>query len=598
MLNEPAKPAKPAKTDSADNTLGGLLLRASKSACGVRFIDRKEKASFYSYEEIYERATMTAGGLQGLGIGAGDVVAIVLPTSIDFYAAFFGVSLAGAIPGALYPPFRLGRLDEYHARTAAMLEKSGARLLLTSRMVARLLGRSSDAAALELGLVTMEDIPTGMSAMPAMLDAPDVADGSADRLALIQFSSGSTREPKAVRLSHRQILANVDAIRQVILKAYPESAELTHRAVSWLPLYHDMGLVGSVFTSLAHPSDLVLIPPEYFVSRPAIWLRAISRYRGTVSAAPNFAYGLCADRIRDDELEGVDLSSWCLALNGAEPVAPSILRRFQKRFRPFGLRENALTPVYGLSEAALAVTFAEPGLRADARVFDRRGLIGQAGQAGQGIATPAASGLELASLGKPLPGYRLRIADGNGSPVRTRHMGRVMVRGPSIPLDATRDGWLDTGDSGFMFDDELYLYGRNKDLIVLRGRNYAPQDIELALDDLPDVRRGCTAALGVVPEGGEREELVILVERNRGSSASVDPGLVRAVRESVAARLGLVPDVVRVLEPGTLPRTFNGKIRRGKARRRYRAGRLSIRRRWPRWQLAGELLRSFTAGGN
>ena len=594
-------PNEPDKTASADNTLGGLLRRASKSARGVRLIDRKENASFYSYEEIYQQAAKTAGGLQGLGIGAGDVVAIVLPTSIDFYAAFFGISLAGAIPVPLYPPFRLGRLDEYHARTAAMLQESGARLLLTSRMMARLLGRSRSAAALELGLVTMEDIPPVMPVMPVMpaiLDAPDVADGSADQLALIQFSSGTTREPQAVRLSHRQILSNVDAIRQVILKAYPEGAELTHQAVSWLPLYHDMGLVGSVFTSLAHPSDLVLIPPEHFVSRPAIWLRAISRYRGTVSAAPNFAYGLCADRVRDDELEGVDLSSWRLALNGAEPVAPSILRRFQERFRPFGLRENALTPVYGLSEAALAVTFAEPGLRAQTCVFDRRGLIGQAGQAGQGIATPAASGLELASLGKPLPGYRLRIVDGNGRPLRTRHVGRVMVRGPSIPLDSTRDGWLDTGDSGFLFDDELYLYGRNKDLIVLRGRNYAPQDIEHALDDLPAVRRGCTAALGVVPEDGEREELVILVERNRGSSAAVDPGLARAVQESVASRLGLVPDVVRVLEPGTLPRTSNGKIRRGEARRRYLAGRLSIGRRWPRWQLAGELLRSFTAGGN
>jgi acyl-CoA synthetase (AMP-forming)/AMP-acid ligase II len=173
-----------------------------------------------------------------------------------------------------------------------------------------------------------------------------------------------------------------------------------------------------------------------------------------------------------------------------------------------------------------------------------------------------------------------------------------MVRGPSIPPDSTRDGWLDTGDSGFVFDDELYLYGRNKDLIVLRGRNYAPQDIEHALDDLPDVRRGCTAALGVLPEDGEREELVILVERNRSSSASVDSGLVRAVRESVASRVGLIPDVVSVLEPGTLPRTSNGKIRRGEARQRYLAGRLSTGRRWPRWQLAGELLRSFTAGGN
>jgi acyl-CoA synthetase (AMP-forming)/AMP-acid ligase II len=498
---------------------------------------------------------------------------------MDFYSAFFGASLAGAIPVALYPPFRLGRLDEYHARTTAQLEESGARLLVTSRRMARLLDRSSEEAKLDLGLVTIEDIPNA---------TPTLFDPSADRVALIQFSSGSTREPEAVRLSHREILANVDAIREVILRAYPESAELTHRGVSWLPLYHDMGLVGSVFTSLAHPSDLVLIPPEYFVHRPAIWLRAISRYRATVSAAPNFAYGLCADRIQDHELEGVDLSNWCLALNGAEPVAPSVLRRFQSRFRSLGFRESALTPVYGLSEAGLAVTFAAPERMAHTRFFDRDAL------ADRGLAEPSENGLELASVGKPLPGYRLRIADSKGRAVGSQHLGRVLVSGPSIPADLTREGWLDTGDRGFLFDDELYLYGRNKDLIVLRGRNYAPQDIELALDDLPHVRKGCTAALGVVPESGEREELVILVERNRASPPSVDPSLAQAVRDSIASRIGVVPDAVRVVEPGTLPRTSNGKIRRAEARRRYLAGDLTAPRRWPRWQLTGELFRSFS----
>lgn len=562
-------------------TLPGLLERASKTNRGVSFIDRSEKASFYTYAQLHERAALTAGGLQSLGICAGDVVAIVLPTAVDFYSAFFGASLAGAIPVALYPPFRLGHLEEYHARTAAMLEESRARLLVTSRRMARLLDRSAGEAEVDLGLVTVEDIPNA---------APNVVNVSADGEALMQFSSGSTREPQAVRLSHREILANVDAIREVILKAYPESAEFTHRAVSWLPLYHDMGLVGSMLTSLAHPSDLVLIPPEYFVHRPAVWLRAISRYRATVSAAPNFAYGLCADRVRDDELEGVDLSTWCLALNGAEPVAPSVLRRFEGRFRSFGFRESALTPVYGLAEAALAVTFAAPELSAHTRFFDRDAL----GE--RGVAEPREGGLELASVGKPLPGYRLRIADQKGRPVGSRHLGRVLVSGPSIPMDLTREGWLDTGDRGFLFDDELYLYGRNKDLIVLRGRNYAPQDIELALDDLLDVRKGCTAALGVVPEGGEREELVILVERNRASPPSVDPRLAQAVRDSIASRIGVVPDVVRVLEPGTLPRTSNGKIRRVEARRRYLAGELTAPRRWPYLRLAGDALLSLVRG--
>ena len=242
----------------SEPTLGRLVEDASASQRGVRFIDRWEKETFYSYREILHRASQTAGGLEELGIRPGDRVAIILPTSIDFYEAFFGVVLAGAVPVALYPPFRLGRLDEYHQRTAAMLGKSGARLVLTRRTAGRLLGRTRKLVDLELGLIAMEDLPRKTPARVVPLP---------DDLALIQFSSGTTSEPKPVRLTHRQILANVDAIREAILTSYPEGPELRHTTVSWLPLYHDMGLVGSVFASLAHPSDLVLIPPEYFVSR-------------------------------------------------------------------------------------------------------------------------------------------------------------------------------------------------------------------------------------------------------------------------------------------------------------------------------------------
>ena len=563
-------------------TLGGLLRRASESTRGVCFIDRWEKESFHSYQEIYRRASLAAGGLQAMGIRAGDRVAIILPTSVDFFEAFFGALLAGAVPVALYPPYRLGRLDEYHERTAAMLEKSGARLLLTLRGLGRLLGRTTKRATMELGLTAMEDLPRR---------APAGGDPSADDLALLQFSSGTTEEPKPVRLSHRQILANVDAMRRTILKAYPEGPRLTHRAVSWLPLYHDMGLVGSVLTSVAHPSDLALIPPEYFVSRPAIWLRAISRHRATVSAAPNFAYGLCADRVRDEELEGVDLSSWCLALNGAEPVTPSVLRRFQERFRAYGLRREALTPVYGLSEAALAVTFSDPSRPARAHVFDRRALTED------GVAVAAPAGQELASLGKPLPGYEIRIANGSGEGVEPERLGRVFARGPSIASEGTTNGWLDTGDTGFLLDGELYLYGREKDLIVLRGRNYAPQDIEHALEGVAHVRKGCVAALGIVPENGEREELVVLVERNRSSSPSVDSQLMREASRSIVDRIGVVPDVVRVLEAGTLPRTSNGKMRRSEAARQYLTGSLRPPKRWPRLRLASQALLSFTSLG-
>ena len=563
-------------------TLGRLVEDASSSQRGVRFIDRWEKETFYSYREILHRASQTAGGLQELGIGPGDQVAIILPTSIDFYEAFFGVVLAGAVPVALYPPFRLGRLDEYHQRTAAMLGKSGARLVLTQRKLGRLLGRTRKLVDLELGLIAMEDLPRKTPARVVPLP---------DDLALIQFSSGTTSEPKPVRLTHRQILANVDAIRETILKSYPEGPELRHTTVSWLPLYHDMGLVGSVFASLAHPSDLILIPPEYFVSRPAIWLRTISRYHGTVSPAPNFAYGLCADRIRDEELEGVDLSSWRLALNGAEPVTPIVLRRFLERFRRYGLREESLTPVYGLAEATLALTFSDPLGAVRAHTFDRRAL------AGDGIARIATDGQELASVGTPLAGYEIRIVDEDGEALEAGRLGRVLARGPSITSEGLRDGWLNTGDTGFLFEGELYLYGRDKDLVVLRGRNYAPQDIEHALDGLAHVRRGCLAAIGVVPENGDGEELVVLAERNRASNSSTDSHLSAEISQRILDRIGLTVDNVRVLEPGTLPRTSNGKIRRNEARRQYLLGTLRPPKRVVPWRIASEMILSLASRG-
>ena len=563
-------------------TLGRLVENASVSERGVRFIDRGEKEKFYSYREIRHRASQVAGGLQELGIGLGDRVAIILPTSVDFYEAFFGVVLAGAVPVALYPPFRLGQLDEYHERTAAMLGKSRARLVLTQPMLGRLLGRTRKLVQLELGLIAMEDLPR---------KAPGLVVSSPDELALIQFSSGTTSEPKPVRLTHRQVMANVDAIRETILRAYPEGPEIRHITVSWLPLYHDMGLVGSVLTSLSNRSDLILIPPEYFVSRPAIWLRTISRYRGTVSPAPNFAYSLCAERIRDEELDGVDLSSWCLALNGAEPVTPIVLRRFLERFRRYGLREEALTPVYGLAEATLALTFSDPLRAVRAHTFDRRAL------AGEGIARLATEGQELGSVGTPLAGYEIRIVDEDGEALKAARLGRVLARGPSITSEAFSDGWFDTGDAGFLFEGELYLYGRNKDLVVLRGRNYAPQDIEDAVDGLAHLRSGCLAAIGVVPENGDGEELVVLAERNRASNSSTDSHLSAEIRRRILEQIGLTVDNVRVLEPGTLPRTSNGKIRRNEARKQYLLGTLRPPKRFAPWRMAIEMFLSLVPRG-
>jgi acyl-CoA synthetase (AMP-forming)/AMP-acid ligase II len=470
-----------------------------------------------------------------------------------------------------------------------MLRAARVRLVLTDSRTRRVLGRTIESAAPALGCVPLTELPGAPAARRAL---------DPDALGFIQFSSGTTQAPKPVALTHRKILANVDAIGGVILGAYPESERFRHVAVSWLPLYHDMGLVGGVFTSLFHSRDLVLIPPEIFLARPAQWLRAISRHRATISPAPNFAYALCTERIRDEEIASVDLSSWRVAMNGAEPVTPAVLTRFVERFGALGLREEALTPVYGLAEATLAVTFSELRKRFRVNRFDARSL------AEEERAISAETGTAIVSLGPPLPGFDVRIADDAGRPLPAGSLGRVCVRGPSLmsgydgmPAETAAvlaDGWLDSGDVGFLFDGELHLYGRAKDLIIVNGRNHAPQDVEHAIDDVPGVRAGCSAAVGALAHDGSGEALWILVERTR-SAAQSDEQIADAVRRRALERSGLRAARVIVLEPGTLPRTSSGKIRRQEALRLVQRGALTPPERISLPRLGLEMWRSLRA---
>jgi acyl-CoA synthetase (AMP-forming)/AMP-acid ligase II len=571
------------------DTLATRFERAARGSGAITFVDAREHETKLAHAELFERARRAAGGLAALGIAPGDRVAIVAATSPEFFDGFFGAVLAGAVPVPLYPPVRLGRLGEYHERTAAMLTAARARLVLADARTRRMLGRVVERARPALGCAPLAEL-SGAPAAPREL--------AADALGFIQFSSGTTQAPKPVALTHRQILANVDAIGGAILGAYPESGSFRHVAASWLPLYHDMGLVGGVFTSLFHGRDLVLIPPEHFIARPALWLRAISRHRATISPAPNFAYALCAERVRDEELAGADLSSWLVAMNGAEPVTPRALARFVERFGAFGLREEALTPVYGLAEATLAVTFS--ALREPFRVlrFDVEAL------AECGRAVLSAGGAPLVSLGPPLPGFAIEIAGESGAAAPEGALGRVRVRGPSLmsgyegmPEENARaltGGWLDTGDVGFVWRGELFLYGRAKDLVIVRGKNHAPQDIERALDGLAGVRAGCSAAVGVLAEDGGGEEMWLFVERARDARAS-DGELCEAIRVRALERSGLRAARVVVLAPGTLPRTSSGKIRRGETLRLYRAGELAPPARVSLPRLALEMWRSLRA---
>jgi acyl-CoA synthetase (AMP-forming)/AMP-acid ligase II len=334
-----------------------------------------------------------------------------------------------------------------------------------------------------------------------------------------------------------------------------------------------MGLIGNLLEAFYVPAPLVLLPPELFVAVPAAWLRAISRHRGTLSAAPNFAFGLCLKRIRDEDLDGVDLSSWSLSLNGAEAISAEVQRRFNQRFGRWGFRASSLTPVYGMAEAALAVTFKPAG-----NAFSTLGVDADK-LALDGVVEPGTE--ELVSVGRPLAGVEVEIRDDHGVPLAPGCVGDVFVRGPSVMAgyfartDLTdqvlHDGWLESGDLGFELNGELFLCGRHKDIVIVRGANHAPEEFEAALDGLEGVRTGCAVAVGFIPAGEDDEALAMLVETNSEAS----PTLADDVASQVEERTRIRPAHVKLLAPGTLPRTTSGKLRRREARAQWLAGTLS-----------------------
>ncbi|MCV7178574.1 AMP-binding protein [Mycolicibacterium sphagni] len=522
-------------------TLIDMLDAAALGGQSLFFVDRNEADTEVAMADIRSDARSLAAGLRAAGVQTGDRVALVLPTGPEFVASFFGVLYAGAVPVPLYPPVRLGKLDEYRDRTAAMLRAVQAILVITEDRIRPLLEATQTRCA------TPADLSAG--------NYPEIGVAAAD-LALIQFSSGTTHDPKPVALTHENLLYNLAAIAGYFAEAgMPEQV-----GVTWLPLYHDMGLIGNLLMAFYLPRPLVLLPPELFLAVPGAWLRAISRHRGTITAAPNFAFGLCLKRIRDDELTGVDLSSWRLCLNGAELTSAEVQRRFGERFGPWGFDAGAFTPVYGLAEASLAVTF-KP--------------------AGSSFKSVEIGGKELVSTGRALAGVEVEIRGHDSRPLPEGEEGHIFVRGPSVMAgyfgrpdlteQARHGGWLDCGDLGFVQDGELFVCGRSKETVVIRGANHAPQDFEAALDGLAGVRAGCAIAVGYLPADMDDEALALLVETTPDAPA----GLAADVAARVLQRTGIAAHHVELLAPGTLPRTSSGKLRRLEARTQWLAGTLT-----------------------
>jgi acyl-CoA synthetase (AMP-forming)/AMP-acid ligase II len=543
-------------------TLAGALAAAARSESGVTFVDLHERETFLPWAEVRARAERAAAALAADGVEPGDRVAIVLRTEPAFLDAFFGAWLAGAVPVPLYPPVRLGRMEEYADQTGRMIAASGARLVVSSGGARRLLGAAVERGRPSLGCRDASEL----ARMPARIErsvAPDA-------LGLVQFSSGSTVEPKPVALTHAALAAHADAL---VAATAPGPQDVL---VSWLPLYHDMGLIGGLLAAMSYPGPLVLVPPEHFLARPALWLRAVARHRGTISAAPSFAYAYAAGRVRDADLEGLSLASWRLALDGAEPVSGDAMRSFAARFAPHGLDPGALVPVYGLSEAALAVTFGRPGRPLPGRRVDAVRL------ARDGMVVPGDR--EVIPVGTPLPGIEVEVRAPEGGPAGEGRLGRIHVRGPSLMREYLGDpagtraalagGWLDTGDLGFVAGGELFVHGRAKDVVMVHGANRAPEEFEGALADVAGLRPGCAVALGFEPPGGAGEALLVLAERSREPGRG-DAEIEASARRAILERTGIAPHQLVLLQAGTLPRTSSGKLRRQEALRRHLAGTLS-----------------------
>ncbi|SFP73322.1 AMP-binding protein [Pseudomonas borbori] len=532
----------------------------------VRLLGDGDVPEDISYLALQQGARAVACGLQQRGLRAGQRVALMLPTGRDFLFGFFGILLAGGVPVPIYPPMRLSQIEEHLRRQAGILGNAEASMLITvneAKLLARLL-KPQVPSLREIASVAE------LSAEPGTFLATR---RQAEDLAFLQYTSGSTGQPKGVMVSHANLLANLRAMGT----AFRVGADDVF--VSWLPMYHDMGLIGAWFGSLYYGFVLVLMSPLAFLARPLRWLETIHRYRGTLSAAPNFAYELCLGKLTDSDIQGLDLSSWRLACNGAEPVSPDTLQRFAERFARYGLQPSALAPVYGLAEATLGVAFPPigRGLLID---WVRREPFQARGKA-ECAAPGSADALRFVSCGRPLPGHQVRIVDDQDIELPERCEGHLQFKGPSTtsgyfrnPPESQRvrhGEWIDSLDLAYMAAGEIYLSGRAKDLIIRGGRNIYPYDVETAVGSLPGLRKGCVAVFGSGDPASASERLVVLAETNE-KDALTRQRLQQQIRRIAVDLTGVPPDDIVLAPPHSVLKTSSGKIRRAASRELYERG--------------------------
>ncbi|MDI3283625.1 fatty acyl-AMP ligase [Polyangium sp. 15x6] len=548
---------------------------AASSSTGYRFLEESpDVAPFHSYADVERMSARFGGAMQAMGLRKGDRIALILPDNADFVFAFLGAVRAGIIPVPIYPPTGLGKLAGYLENTLHIVAKSGARVLLTSSEIKKLLGTIQAQAPGLDKVVAVEGVRTSSDKLrPEKIDLDDVC--------FLQFTSGSTARPKGVTLTHRNLAANVHAIMPVGLSI----RDGVDHGVSWLPLYHDMGLIGFVIAPVYHRNPITFLPPLLFLKRPARWLESISKYKGSISFGPNFAYALAVKRIKESEMEGLDLSSWRIAGCGAEPIRAENLRAFAEKFSRIGFDERAFVCCYGMAESTLAVSFSKiwTGVRTD--VVDGETLWSKGRAEPAAESSPRASG--IVECGAAFEGHEIKTFapddEESARPLPEREVGELRIRGPSVMQGYWNDpevtkrsfagGFLRTGDLGYIADGKVYICGRSKEVVIVNGRNYYPQDIEWEASQVEGVRKGNVIAFGTMKGPSDRERVVIAFETGEKDEAA-KKRLEADVRKAVQQSVGLTVDDVVPLAPGVLPKTSSGKLQRAKTRELYESGEL------------------------
>jgi fatty-acyl-CoA synthase len=557
-------------THVAADTLVSCLASAPRDpARGFRFKSLDGGERFFSFADLEREAEVRAHKLAGLGLERGDRIALVIADPAEFVLSFLAAAIGGIVPVPVYPRASFKAKNAYENTVAHIVRAAGAKLILATEAAREVM---QEVLALDLAGVRLAMLGDLEAAAPKPI--PDPASIRPDDLCFLQFTSGSTSMPKGVMVSHGNLVANA--------RAFLGEGGIDRRdddlAVGWLPLYHDMGLIGFVLGTIICDIPTVLIPTEAFGRRPNIWLDTLHQYKATITFAPNFAYALATKRARDKDLDGLDLSRMRAAGCGAEPINPKVMRDFARRFERCGFRAEALLPAYGMAEATLAITF-HPTFApmitdtVDAARMKRGEAVPRAADPNDPLAT-----VELVCCGRAFHGHELRIVGEQGQTLADRKVGEIWTRGPSITrgyfgnpeatAEAWTDGWLHTGDLGYLSDGMLFVCGRSKDLIIIRGANFYPQDIEWAVSDVEGVRRDNVVAFSVMRAGEE-----MLIVSAEGGSADA-PALRKAIAAKVAETSGLTVGHVAVVRVGSLPKTSSGKVQRRRTKQLFEAGEL------------------------